>query len=222
MNLLDRQAILVAVVTATSLSTVWGQNFTLEGGVVAGGGGSSTAGRFGLAGFVGEAWAGRAVDPDGDFGLLPGFVLVETLSWVPKGPPLEVAREGQNILLSWNRTESLYLLQESTDPVGWTWSDASVVPRLDREKWTVVVPATGARSFRLMSAAPVLSILESDDALEIAWASPDPRFVLQENLEGLAVEGWRDVATAVRPEADRWLVKLPVGTGTGFYRLRSR
>ena len=132
---------------------VRGQEFTLDGWVVAGGGGQSSGGEFTLDATIGEADTGELAG--GDFELSGGFWGVVATVDEAGAPVLGVALHTGDVELWWPADRGVgYVLETATglaNPSSATvWTAVNVTPQTIAGVVSVQVPLTaGSHFFRL-------------------------------------------------------------------------
>jgi hypothetical protein len=92
------------------VSSARAQNYSIDRFAINGGGGTSTAGRYSVAGAIGDYESSLPMIGD-SYRLESGFGLpLQT----PGGPMLFITRSSNNALLFWSANRSDYLLQHNT------------------------------------------------------------------------------------------------------------
>jgi hypothetical protein len=131
-------------------ASVLGQTFSLDWHKVAGGGGSSTNGQFGLSGTIGQHDAGLTMS-GGNYSLNGGFWQVFT---VPTSglPSLNIRLSSANtVVVSWPSSATGFTLQQNgnLNTPNWVTPSESITDD-GTNKFIVVSPATSARFYRLL------------------------------------------------------------------------
>ncbi|MEI7732712.1 MAG: hypothetical protein WCO56_24280 [Verrucomicrobiota bacterium] len=142
--------LLVGLMLALTGAEILAQNFTLAGGSVTGGGGTSTGSVYSVTGTIGQADAGRATG--GSFAVEGGLWALVSLLQTPGAPQLSfVKSNGSSVTFTWPDTGAGFVLQQNNNLTltnGWT--AVTQGPTTNNGQIQVLIPiAPGQNFFRL-------------------------------------------------------------------------
>jgi hypothetical protein len=120
--------------------------YTLDWSTLDSGGGTSTGGRFQVAGTIGQPDAGSMTG--GAYAINGGFWAMPELLQTPKGPPLQFLTAAGTTYLAWPAASPGWRLETSTNLTA--WGPAPGVPAVSGD-YNVVLPdlTTPRRYYRL-------------------------------------------------------------------------
>jgi len=201
-----------------SLSAL-GQNYSIDWYKIAGGGGTSTNGQYGLSGTIGQPDAGGAMT-NGYYSLTGGFWSLYAVP-TPGTPPLTLTYAGNTVTVSWAYPSTDWVLQQGSSLTG-NWSDSTGVTNNGTINYLTLSRPTGIIFFRLIyvvqtTGAPTLTIILNPQprAIIVSWPYPSTGWTLQTN-NNLATGTWGNYLGAV---VNNSVTNSPP-TGTVFFRLK--
>ena len=140
-----------------TLAIVWGalnasaQSFSLEGYVIAGGGGTSIGGPFAVSGTIGQPDA-STVSSGGNYAVQGGFWSRYSAVQTIGAPKLTITRVGNSIEITWPVAgSSSYVLERTSSfgaPITWLNDNSSVITTDGFNKVTIAIQP-GHHFFRL-------------------------------------------------------------------------
>ena len=200
------------------ISSGFAQNYSIDWYKIAGGGGTSTNGQYGLSGTIGQLDAGGAMT-NGYYSLTGGFWSLYAVS-TPGTPPLTITYAGNAVTVSWAYPSTDWVLQQSSSLTG-NWSDSMGITNNGTINYLTLSMPTGILFFRLIYVvqtvgAPTLTITFNPQprAIIVSWPYPSTGWTLQTN-NNLATGTWGNYAGSVNNNS---VTNSPLA-GNLFFRL---
>ena len=124
------------------------QSYSIDWYKIAGGGGTSTGGVYAVSGTIGQPDASSAMT-GGNYSVTGGFWSLISVFQTAGAPPLNIAHDGNNVVVSWPLTSG-FVLQQNSDlsTAHWTTSGYTISTNGTVESITVPSP-NGILFFRL-------------------------------------------------------------------------
>ncbi len=118
--------------------------FTLDAG-----GGAQSSASYSLNATFGQGEVGGAATASANYGIIPGFWVLEDLQAATPLPRLSVTLSGANVILSWASSATGFVLEhaDSLDATPAAWSDSPGIINDNGSVKTLTVPPALARRF---------------------------------------------------------------------------
>jgi hypothetical protein len=148
MNPMKKILPLLAGSLLCGLQNISAQNYSIDWFTVDGGGGTSTGGVYSVSGTIGQPDAG--IMSGGNYTLQGGFWSVVAAIQTEGAPLLTITRSGPSVIISWPSPSTGFVLQETTNVAGTTWTNVAQTP-VDNgtTKSVTITPQVGNRFYRL-------------------------------------------------------------------------
>jgi hypothetical protein len=139
----------LAVLAMVTLA-VHAQNFALDWHKIAGGGGTSSNGRYSVSGTIGQHDASQQPMSSGNFSLTGGFWSLTAVQ-APNAPLLSISLTSSNtVMVSWPTPSTGFVLQQNSTLSVTNWiTPLEPISDDGTNKFIMVNPPAGNRFFRL-------------------------------------------------------------------------
>ena len=124
------------------------QQYSIDWYKVAGGGGTSTGGIYGLSGTIGQQEAGDTMT-GGNYSLTGGFWSLISIAQTTGAPTLTITHLGNNARISWPYPSTGWTLQQNPDLTATSWSTRTGISNDGTNNFITIISPTGNLLFRL-------------------------------------------------------------------------
>jgi len=136
------------MVLAGSQAALQAQSYSIDWYKVAGGGGTSTGGVYGVSGTIGQPDASGAMT-GGNYSVTGGFWSLIAAVQTPGAPLLTITCSGNSVTVSWPSPSTGWTLQQNSDLTTTSWSTSSGISDNGTIKSITITSPTGNLFFRL-------------------------------------------------------------------------
>ncbi|MGA2279694.1 MAG: hypothetical protein ABSG80_05265 [Verrucomicrobiota bacterium] len=136
------------MVLAGSQAALQAQSYSIDWYKVAGGGGTSTGGVYGVSGTIGQPDASGAMT-GGNYSVTGGFWSLIAAVQTPGAPLLTITCSGNSVTVSWPSPSTGWTLQQNSDLTTTSWSTSSGISDNGTIKSITITSPTANLFFRL-------------------------------------------------------------------------